>query len=119
MVENVKVDALLFWALKVRTRFAPWSLDNRVPYSCLRTGKIVFSFVTILIATPRDTRSVNRALKIKSAKKVTYETSYLYYMIAQTTVRAYGVIVVFRFVDGIWLHRKGRQSNFFTLMCVT
>ena len=34
---------------------------------------------------------------------------YLYQMVAQNTVRTYGVNQVFPFVKGIWLHRKSRQ----------
>ena len=38
---------------------------------------------------------------------------YLYLMEAQNTVRTYGIKQVFRFVEGIWLHRKSRQIRFF------
>ena len=38
---------------------------------------------------------------------------FLDYMVAHFTFRAYGVNQVFRFVEGIWLHRKSRQINFF------
>ena len=31
-------------------------------------------------------------------------------MVAQNTMRVYGVNQVFRFVEGIWLHRKIRKS---------
>ena len=34
-------------------------------------------------------------------------------MVAQNTKRAYGENQVFRFVEGIWLHRKSRQIQFF------
>ena len=34
-------------------------------------------------------------------------------MVAQNTVRTYGVIQAFRFVEGIWLHRKSRKILFF------
>ena len=34
-------------------------------------------------------------------------------MVAQNTVRTYGVNLVIRFVEGIWLHRKSRQLRFF------
>ena len=37
---------------------------------------------------------------------------YLYQMVAQNTVRTYGVNQVFRFVESIWLHRKSRQIRF-------
>ena len=33
-------------------------------------------------------------------------------MVAQNTVRTYGVNQVFRFVKGIWLHRKSCQIRF-------
>ena len=36
-------------------------------------------------------------------------------MVDQTTLRTYGVNQVFRFVKGIWLHRKSLQSRFFFL----
>ena len=34
-------------------------------------------------------------------------------MVAHSTVRTYGVIKVFQFVEGIWLHRKSRCIRFF------
>ena len=35
---------------------------------------------------------------------------YLYWMVAQNTVRTYyGVNKVFRFVEGMWIHRKSRH----------
>ena len=34
-------------------------------------------------------------------------------MVAHNTVRTYGVNRVFRLVEGIWLHRMGRQIRFF------
>ena len=64
MVKNVKVDALLFGALKVRTRFAPWSLDNRVPYLGLSIGKMFFSFVTVFIPKPWSSQNVNHCIKV-------------------------------------------------------
>ena len=42
-----------------------------------------------------------------------HDLRYLYKMVAQNNVRTYGVIQVFRFVEGIWLHRKDRQIRFF------
>ena len=38
---------------------------------------------------------------------------FLYYMVAHFTVRTYWVNQAFRFVEGIWLHRKSRQIRFF------
>ena len=35
-------------------------------------------------------------------------------MIAHFTMRTHGVNQAFRFVKGIWLHRKSRQIHFFT-----
>ena len=35
-------------------------------------------------------------------------------MVAQNTVRTYGVNQVFPFVEDIWLHRKSRQIQFFS-----
>ena len=32
-------------------------------------------------------------------------------MVAHSTMRIYGVKKAFRFVEGIWLHRKGRQAR--------
>ena len=32
-------------------------------------------------------------------------------MVAQNTVRTYGINQIFRFVEGIWLHRKTRQTR--------
>ena len=37
-------------------------------------------------------------------------------MVAQNLVRKNGVKQAFRFVKGIWLHRKSRQSRFFPLI---
>ena len=34
-------------------------------------------------------------------------------MVAHFTMRTYGVYQLFRFVEGIWLHRKSRQIRFF------
>ena len=34
-------------------------------------------------------------------------------MVAQNTVRLYGVNQVFRLVEGIWLHRQSRRIRFF------
>ena len=34
-------------------------------------------------------------------------------MVAHYTMRTYGVNQVFRFVEGIWLHRKSRQIRSF------
>ena len=34
-------------------------------------------------------------------------------MVAHLTVRTYGVIQAFRFVKGIWLHRKSHHIRFF------
>ena len=34
-------------------------------------------------------------------------------MVAHFTMRAYGVNQAFRFVEGIWLHRKSRQIRFY------
>ena len=42
-----------------------------------------------------------------------YKPWYLFEMVAQNTLRAYEVNEVFRFVEGIWLHRKSRQGRFF------
>ena len=39
---------------------------------------------------------------------------HIYQMVAQNTVRTYGVNQVFRFVKGIWLHRQSRQIRFFS-----
>ena len=38
----------------------------------------------------------------------------LYKMVAQNTVRTYGINQVFRFVEGIWLRRKSCQIRNFT-----
>ena len=38
---------------------------------------------------------------------------FLYKMVAQFTMRTHGVNKTFRFVEGIWLHRKNRQIRFF------
>ena len=35
------------------------------------------------------------------------------YLEAQNTVRAYGINQLFRFVKGVWLHRKSRRIQFF------
>ena len=35
-------------------------------------------------------------------------------MEAKNTVRTHGVNQVFRFVEGIWLHRQSRQIRFFS-----
>ena len=35
-------------------------------------------------------------------------------MVAHLTMRTHGVNQAFRFVEGIWLHRKGRQIGYFT-----
>ena len=35
-------------------------------------------------------------------------------MVAHFTMRTYGVNEEFRFVESIWLHRKSRQSRFFS-----
>ena len=40
---------------------------------------------------------------------------HLYWMVVKDTVRTYGVNQVFRFVEGIWLHRMIRQIRFFFL----
>ena len=40
------------------------------------------------------------------------KTWYLYEMVAQNTVRSYGVNKVFWFVVGIWLHLKSGQMRF-------
>ena len=40
-------------------------------------------------------------------------------MVAQNTMRTYGVNHVIRFVEGIWLQRKSRQIYFFTLYVPT
>ena len=34
-------------------------------------------------------------------------------MVAHFTMRTHGVIQSFRFVEGIWLHRKSHQTRFF------
>ena len=34
-------------------------------------------------------------------------------MVAHFTMRTHGVNQAFRFVEGIWLHRKSRQIRFF------
>ena len=34
-------------------------------------------------------------------------------MVADLTMRTYGENQAFRFVEGIWLHRKSRQIRFF------
>ena len=39
---------------------------------------------------------------------------FLYWMVAHFTLRTYGVHQAFRFVEGIWLHRKSRQSEIFS-----
>ena len=38
---------------------------------------------------------------------------YFYKMVAQNTVRIYGVNQVFRFVEGVWFHQKNLQIQFF------
>ena len=38
-------------------------------------------------------------------------------MVAHFTMRTYGLNHEFRFVEGIWLHRKGRQIRFFFRKC--
>ena len=43
----------------------------------------------------------------------TTESWFLYQMVAQFTMRTYGVKQGFRFVEGIWLHRKSSQIRFF------
>ena len=35
-------------------------------------------------------------------------------MVAQNTVLTYGVNQIFKFVEGIWLHKKSRQIRFFS-----
>ena len=35
-------------------------------------------------------------------------------MVAHFTMRTHGVNQAFRFVEGIWLHRKSRQIRFFS-----
>ena len=35
-------------------------------------------------------------------------------MVAHLTMRTHGVNQAFRFVEGIWLHRKSRQIRFFS-----
>ena len=40
---------------------------------------------------------------------------FLYQMVAHFTLRTYGVNQEFRFVEGIWLHRKSSQIRFFFL----
>ena len=39
-------------------------------------------------------------------------TWFLYYMVAQLTMRTHGVNQAFRFVEGIWLHRKSHQIRY-------
>ena len=56
-----------------------------------------------------------------------YHAWYIYRMVAQNTVRTYGVNQAFRFVEGTWLHRQSRQIRFrkirkrpiFPNMCAT
>ena len=56
-------------------------------------------------------------LKIDSLLNVFQVTAlkswYLYKMVAQNTVRTYGVKQVFWFVEGTWYHRQSRQIRFF------
>ena len=40
-------------------------------------------------------------------------TWFLYKMVAHFTMRTHEVNQAFRFVEGIWLHRKNRQIRFF------
>ena len=35
-------------------------------------------------------------------------------MVAQNTVRTYGINQVFRFIEGIWFHQNGRQIRIFS-----
>ena len=43
-----------------------------------------------------------------------FEPLYLYQMVAQNTMRTYGVNHLY-LLEGIWLHRKSRQIRFFLL----
>ena len=48
------------------------------------------------------------------------KTMVLYKIVAHFTISTYGVNQAFRFVEGFWLHRKGRQiseKTFFTSSC--
>ena len=40
------------------------------------------------------------------------KTWFLYKMVAHINMRTHGVNQAFRFVEGIWLHRKSRQIRF-------
>ena len=50
---------------------------------------------------------------IREPANYLYLPWFLYYMVAHLTMRTHGGNQDFRFVEGIWLHRKIRQIRFF------